>query len=84
MPGPNFGNRLGSLKLTDPGGGAASARATPAESAAIMSAEVTTIARRLRPMTTGSEHIRPGDLNPPVGKLARLAGGGRRAGRGRG
>ena len=49
MSGPNFGNRLGVLKLTDPGGGAASARATAAESPAIMSAEVATMARRLRP-----------------------------------
>src|SRR3954470_20715635 len=83
MLGPNFGNRLGALKLTCPGGGAACAPAAATNSPAIITrAEVATMASRHLPLTsTAPEHNPPADFNPPADKRTRLADEGRRHGR---
>src|SRR3954466_11002083 len=65
MSGAKLGERVGVVKLTDPGGGAARAPAAAPQSPAIVSAAVTTMAsRRLPPRSTEWEPIRPHGLSP--------------------
>src|SRR3954454_13683032 len=65
MSGAKVGERVGVVKLTDPGGGAARAAAAAPQSPAIVSAAVTTMARRrLPPSSTEWQPIRPHGLSP--------------------
>src|SRR3954452_13349081 len=65
MSGAKLGERVGVVKLTDPGGGAARAPAAAPQSPAIVSAAVTTMARRrLPPSSTEWQPIRLHGLSP--------------------